>query len=263
MRALLIGECKPENIFQLVDPTEFLEVEFEAEVVRAMTCLFPQYACGVFAGSFVRDLERHSADLALIHKSLSHWFVVEVELASHSLEGHVIPQVRCFLYGEPELSCVTSLCRAFPELSREQALSVLRHVPRSVAVISNVYDHIWHPALRTLGVQMMSLSVFRNEKGCSAYEVEGQLLAVSESLGFGQFSAIDNSIRLPKSCGLRLGSLRVEDEYGVPGIWTVREDGPNVWITKDRGPAQIGNGDRIQVIRTMDGRVCFRLSKDS
>lgn len=260
MRSLLIGECKFDNVYQLVDPSEFLEIDFEAEVIKALTCLFPQYACGIFAGSFVRDLERHSADLALIHRTLSHWFVVEVELASHSLEHHVIPQVRSFLYGEPEASCVISLCRAFPEMSREQALSILRHVPRSVAVISNVFDPMWHPALCALGVQMLSLSVFRNHEGRIAYEMDGQLTVVSESLGFARFSAVDNAIRLPRSCGLSLGPLRVEDEYGAVGLWTVREDGANVWITKDRGRALIDNGEQVQVLRTLEGRVCFRLS---
>ena len=113
MRKLLTGECHPDNIFQLVDPTTYVEGDFEAEVVKALSCLMPEYRCGVFAGAFVLEGERRVADLALVHKSLSHWFVVEVELAGHSLEHHVLPQVRCFRYGDPEHSCVTSLVRAF------------------------------------------------------------------------------------------------------------------------------------------------------
>ena len=45
-------------------------------------------------------------DLALVANDLSHWFVVEVELLSHSLDGHVLPQMRCLKYGEPQLGCV-------------------------------------------------------------------------------------------------------------------------------------------------------------
>src|ERR1700723_1024466 len=91
-------ECRKENVFRQLGPTAFSEIEFEAEVVRALTCLLPNYFCGVFAGSFLLDDERRSADLALIHKTLSHWFVVEVELASHSLSAHVLPQVRCLRF---------------------------------------------------------------------------------------------------------------------------------------------------------------------
>ena len=106
---VMTGDCIEDNIFQILDPTAFLEIDFEAEVVKALTCLFPDYWCGVFAGTFLLEGERRSADLALIHKSLSHWFVVEVELAGHSLDQHVLPQVRCFRYGEPDQTCASSL----------------------------------------------------------------------------------------------------------------------------------------------------------
>jgi len=258
MRTLLTGECKPENIFQLVDPTEFLEVDFEAEVVKALTCLFPNYFCGVFAGEFVLDGERKSADLAMIHKSLSHWFVLEVELASHSLEHHVIPQVRCFRYGEPDSTCITSLCRGFVGIDRSNAELLLTHVPRGVAVISNVYDPVWHPALRTIDVQFLTVSVFRDYQGRTAHEVQGRLIVLRENLGFGQFSVVDNSLRFPKSCGLALGTLQIEDQFGSAGLWTARAAGDNVWLTKDAGPALLPNGAFVQVIRSIDGRICLR-----
>lgn len=261
MRTLVTGECKPENIFQLIDPTEFVEVDFEAEVIKALTCLLPYYFCGAFAGSFVLDGDRKSADLALIHKSLSHWFVVEVELASHSLEHHVIPQVRCFRFGEPETSCVTSLCRGFQGITRDQAERLLVHVPRGVAVVSNTYDHVWHPALRALDVQFLTVSVFRDHQGRTAHEVQGQLTVLRESLGFARFSAIDNALRLPKSCGLAAGTIHIEDDFGASGLWTAREDGMSIWITKERGPALIHNGAYVQVIRTIDGRICLRTSR--
>lgn len=262
MRTLLTGECKPENIFRLMDSTELLEVDFEAEVVKALTCLLPDYFCGVFAGNFVLDGDRKSADLALIHKSLSHWFVIEVELASHSLQHHVIPQVRCFRFGEPDSSCVTSLCRGFPGITRDQAERLLKHVPRCVAVVSNIYDHMWHPALRALDVQFLTVSIFKDYQGRSAHEVQGQLTVLRESLGFAQFSARDNSLRLPKSSGLALGSVRIEDQFGSAGLWTAREENGNIWITKDRGFALIQNGDFVQIIKTVDGRICLRLRVD-
>jgi hypothetical protein len=259
MRTLVTGECKPDNIFHLVDPTETSEIDFEAEVVKALTCLLPKYFCGVFAGNFLLEGERKSADLALIHKSLSHWFVVEVELASHSLEHHVIPQVRCFRFGEPESSCVTSLCRGFHGITKDQAERLLVHVPRCVAVVSNIYDPVWHPALRALDVQFLTVSIFKDFMGRTAHEVHGQLTVVRESLGFAQFSAVDNSLRLPKSSGLGLGALRVEDQFGSAGVWTSREEGGNIWLTKDRGSALIQNGAYVQIVKTIDGRICLRI----
>jgi hypothetical protein len=260
MKKLLTGECHPDNIFHLVDPTQFVEVDFEVEVVKALTCLQPNYLCGVFAGTFVLEGERRTADLALIHKSLSHWFVVEVELAGHSLEHHVLPQVRCFRYGDPESSCVASLVRAFSELKPAQAESLLRYVPRCVAVVGNLPDPAWTTALCAVDVQHLTVSVYRDRNGRSAHEVEGRLTVRAESLGFGRYSAIDNCVRIPKGCGLPVGNIQIVDQFGNLADWTVREDEGVLWICKDRGPALIQHNSYVQIIRSIEGRISIRPS---
>lgn len=261
MKKLLSGDCKEENVFYLVDPTGFLEIDFEAEVVKALVCLFPEYWCGVFAGSFLLEGERKSADLAMIHKTLSHWFVVEVELAGHSFEHHVLPQVRCFRYGEPEPSCASSLERAFSDIGPSQAAALLRHVPRFVAVVGNVPNPEWTTALRALDVQYLTVSLYRDRSGRTVHEVEGGLVAKTESLGFAQFSAIDNCLRIHRHCGLSTGALQVVDQFGNVASWTVREDGGIFWISKDKGPALLVHESYVQLLRTSDGRVALRESQ--
>lgn len=260
MKKLLAGECTEDNVFRLLDPTAFLEIDFEAEVVKALTCLFPDFWCGVFAGTFVLEGERRTADLALIHKSLSHWFVVEVELAGHSLDQHVLPQVRCFRYGEPDRTCVSSLLAAFPDITREQAKSLLEYIPRYVAVVGNIPSFEWTTALRAVDVQHLTVSVYRDRNGRSAHEVEGQLLARTESLGFARFSAIDNCLRINRGCGLLPGSVQIVDQFGTPALWVVRESSGALWISKERGPALLDHGSYVQIIRTFDGRISLRPS---
>lgn len=260
MKMLLTGECHADNVFQLLDPTHFLEGDFEAEVVKALTCLMPEYLCGIFAGTFVLEGERRVADLALIHKSLSHWFVVEVELAGHSLEHHVLPQVRCFRYGDPETSCVTSLVRGFSDLSREQATSLLTYIPRFVAVVGNLPDPIWTTKLSALDVQHLTVSVYRDRNGRFAHEVEGGLSVRAESLGFARFSAVDNCLRIPRGCGVPIGNIQIVDQFGNPAGWTVREEIGVLWIRKDLGPALIPHDTLVQIIRSFDGRISIRPS---
>lgn len=260
MKKLLAGECNEDNIFQLMDPTAFLEVAFEAEVVKALTCLFPDYWCGVFAGTFLLEGQRRSSDLALIHKRLSHWFVVEVELAGHSLDQHILPQVRCFRYGEPDQTCASSLLAAFSSLSREQANALLVYVPRYVAVVGNMPDPEWTTAFRALDVQYLTVSVYRDRNGRLAHEVEGRLVASTESLGFARFSAIDNCLRINRGCGLPAGTVQIIDQFGNPSLWTVREASGVLWISKDRGPTLLEHEGYVQIIRTFDGRISLRPS---
>lgn len=260
MKRLLTGECNEDNIFQLVDPTMFVEIDFEAEVVKALTCLFPDYWCGVFAGAFILEGERRIADLALIHKSLSHWFVVEVELAGHSLDGHVLPQVRCFRYGEADQTCASSLLAAFSFLGREQANALLAYIPRYVAVVGNMPDPEWTTALRALDVQYLTVSVYRDRNGRFAHEVEGRLVARTESLGFARFSAINNCLRINRGCGLPSGAVQIIDQFGNPALWTIREASGVLWISKDKGPALLEHEGYVQIIRTFDGRISLRPS---
>jgi hypothetical protein len=260
MKRLAIGECNDDDIFNLVDPTSFVEVSFEAEVVKAFTCLEPDYWCGVFAGAFTLEGERRTADLALIHKSFSHWFVVEVELAGHSLEHHVLPQVRCFRYGEADQSCVTALIHAFPQITREAATQILLYLPRFVAVVGNLPDSQWSTALLGLGAQYLTVSIYRNRIGNFLHEVEGRLTATAESLGFARYSAIDNCLRISKGSGLPVGKVQIVDQFGNPAIWTIREESGVLWLSKDRGPALLNHESFIQLIRTSDGVITLRPS---
>lgn len=260
MKMLVVGDCTDKNVYRLVDPSQFVEVDFEAEVVRAFTCLLPEYMCGVFAGGFVLEGERRLADLALVHKSFSHWFIVEVEMAGHSLEHHVLPQVRCFRYGIAETSCVTSLMRGFKGITRDQAEGLLKYVPHSVAVVSNRADATWTATLGALDAQHLTLSVYRNSEGQAVHELEGRLTYRVESLGFAQFSAVDNSLRLARSWGLAEGTVRIVDQFGNPGEWTVRRESEAIWVSKAKGPALIPHNEYVQIVRSSDGDLSIRLS---
>jgi len=174
--------------------------------------------------------------------------------------GHVLPQVRCFRYGEPEDSCVTSLTRAFSTITREQAATILHYIPRYVAVISNLPDPEWTKSLRALDVQHLIVSIYRDRNGRSAHEIEGRLVARTECLGFAQFSAIDNCLRIGKICGLPTGNIQIIDQFGNLASWTVRDDSGALWISKDRGSALLEHNSYVQIIRAFDGRIWIKPS---
>lgn len=255
MKRLVAGACAPRNVFDLVDPTSYSEAEFEVEVAKAISCLFAEYHCGVFSGSFILEEERRVADLALIHRSFSHWFVVEVELAGHSWEHHVMPQLRCFRYGDPETSCITSLMRAFPQISRDRAEYILKFVPRYVAVVANMQATSWLPGLAALEVQHLIASVYKSPDGRVAYEIQGKLVARKEDLGFACFSAQDNCLRMPDKGSIQPGIVMVKDQFGSIAEWRVRAEEGKLWLSKAVGQALIPNGAYVQVIRSWTGEI--------
>jgi len=260
VRKLLVGECAEHNQYSLVDPSEPPEAEFEWHVVKALTCLFPQYDCITFGGAFSYEDEVKRPDLALIAKDFSHWFVVEVEIASHSLEGHVLPQIRALRFGEPTDSCISSLASQL-NIGRRQAATLVSVVPYGVVVAANAFQSSWDLALKALDTQFLILTIFRSRSGVTAYQLDGQLAVVKESIGFGTYSAVDRAIRFPTTPKLPIGELQIEDVDGAIGLWFGTSNGQLTWLSKKRGLPQLAEGTQVQLIRSYDGSLLLRMPK--
>jgi hypothetical protein len=240
MKLFIGGKCSNDAAFDLVDPSGFSEGEFEAHAVKALVCAFPDYRVIPFRADFSFDGQIKRSDLALVHQSLSHWFVVEVELVSHSLMGHVVPQIRCFRYGEPFSFCADLLVEAIPGLEYNQAVSFLQFIPRSVLVVVNRHSAEWSSCFRGLDVQMITVTVYQRKDGTIAHEIDGSLTVAKENLGFFRYSASDRSIRIPSTVPLELeGQIRVEDPWchrgmgriSVRGWAMVDETGGRPWLS--------------------------------
>lgn len=260
MRIFIGGNCTSETIFDLLDPSAFSEVEFETQAIEALVCAYPEYYCIAFRADFSFENQVRRSDLALVHRTFSHWFVVEVELVSHSLMGHVVPQVRCFRYGDPLSSCAGLLCDAIPEIDYSRALAFLQFIPRSVVVVANRYSREWASCFRGLDVQMITLSVYRRHDGQIAHEIDGTLLVAKENLGFFRYSAIDRSLRLPLSLTDIVDRVEIEDPFGVTGSWLVSRTEEAVWLTKEMGDPGFPDNEMLQVLRTDKGTLKLSLT---
>ena len=115
---------RTNNLFEIWDADAARETEFELIVAKALMCIYPAYHCFPFGGTFKLEDNISRPDIALVAKDMSHWFVIEVELVSHSLDGHVLPQIRTFRYGEPQPDCISVLSREL-SMDREPDQDVL------------------------------------------------------------------------------------------------------------------------------------------
>lgn len=260
MKIFIGGDCASETIFNLLDPSAFSEAEFEAHTVKALACAYPEYHCIAFRADFSFENQVRRSDLALVHKSFSHWFIVEVELLSHSLMGHVVPQLRCFRYGDPLSSSANLLCDAIPQMDYSRAVSFLQFVPRSVLVVVNRASTEWRSCFRGLDVQMLTLSVYRRGDGQIAHELDGGLLVVKENLGFFRYSAIDRSLRLPLTFADLEERIQIEDPFGVMGSWIVSRTEEAVWLTKEMGDPGLPHNELLQILRTANGSLKLSLT---
>jgi len=262
MSTILVGECANENLFEIWDADGALETEFELIVAKALMCIYPQYYCFPFGGTFRLEDNISRPDVALVAKDMSHWFVVEVELISHSLEEHVLPQVRTFRYGAPQNDCISVLARELA-MNRDRIETFMATVPRTVAVIANKRHRDWEIALRSLEIQLLTVAVFDSPAGIRAVEVDGKLIAQQEHLGFGLYNATDRSLRFHHGVRVPNGEIMVDDFTGAGSVWIVARDGSHAWITKSQGTPDLIHGSFVQLVQVFGGRFSIKRAPGS
>ena len=96
--------------YEAIDGRSWYERDFESVVEAHAHALFP--SCHVIPFKIAVESEhgRKVPDLALVDTAYREWSVVEIEMAHHSLRGHVIPQVEVFAqgaYGEEHVQHLT------------------------------------------------------------------------------------------------------------------------------------------------------------
>jgi hypothetical protein len=246
------------ELFVAKDPDGFLEVEFEALVLRALAGIYRDYRCIVFGGSFQWESVIKRPDLALVARDFSHWFVLEVELLTHSLEKHVLPQLRTLRYGEPCIECIGILARELG-IDRGQAETLLRRVPYGVAVIANGVDPIWDTSLKAIRTQLLTLHVYADKYGAEAFELSGALSIMRRSLAFGMYYANSGLIKLPRDTQIATGEIQIEDENGAISSWFAIKDDRNIWIEKSKGKPNIPDAHYVQLLQTIDNRIVIRI----
>lgn len=257
VKQLIFSKCSPERLFAQVDPTQPSEKEFEEVVLATLNCLYPNYVCYQFSGTF-RYLERGwRPDIAMISKDFGHWFVIEVELVSHSLASHVLPQVTAFKLGEYEPDCISQLVNRTGQ-SEATVRSFLGTSPRHVAVIANKYLPEWEISLKALQIQMATVALYENTNGEQAYEMSGSLIPQEEHLGVGRYSAIDRSIIATSKIRIATGRRWILDLDGHEAEWTVQDQNERLWITKRKGVPNIIDGSSLQIMRTSNGSLRLR-----
>lgn len=218
-------------------------------VLGTLSCLYPNYKCCQFSGTFTYDGRGWRPDIAVIAKDLSHWFVVEVELATHSLNSHVLPQVTAFKLGNYESDCITQLVKRTG--STESVIrGFLQTGPRHVAVIANKYSEEWDISLRAHQIQLATVELFSNINGEHAYQMNGGLVPQEKHLGVGKYSATDRSIVATSKIRIGAGSRWIVDLDGHEAEWKVKEQNGRLWITKKRGVPMIPDGVHLQILQT-------------
>lgn len=165
--------------FEELSSTSYYEAQFEQIVIDQARFLYPEYHVVPFKVSVVSDDDAAKPDLALIDKYYRFWWVVEVEMAHHSFEQHVIPQVRTLsraYYRDAEAAHLCSKCSL---LDLDQCKDMMKGKQPRVLVILNAPKPDWIKPLNDFNAIVAVLQIFRSEKNVQIYRVNGEHPAMS------------------------------------------------------------------------------------
>jgi hypothetical protein len=162
--------------FYLLSDNALFEAEFENLVVQHAELLRSDAIVVPFKEIVEADgLPSRKPDLALIDRSYRFWWVIEVELIGHALDGHVLPQVQTFVEGRYGVRHASALLRASEELNEERLRAMMMGEQPRVVVISNRHDPQWDRSISNAGASLAVLKVFRSGQNRDIFVVDGNL----------------------------------------------------------------------------------------
>ena len=230
------------------------EANYEQTILHHAPQLFPDFVCVPFKALIQSEYGNGKADLALIDREYRSWYVVEVELDSHSLGGHVEEQVQKFAAGTYTRRHAEALCRGSSKLDLDRASDMmLGHQPKVLVLVTG-FKPSWAPRLAQYGGYVGVIEVFRDDLDNVVLRVNGdQPIALdSELLSECVVDTWANKVLKLNSPASFQGFTEVDLLVeGTSTRWTIVRVSTDVWLVPaERAPATMTAGSHYQIRRT-------------
>ena len=256
MRLLLNGEW-----FDAVSSEGQYEAEFEELILSRASSLFPDYHVVPFKISVESEDGRKTPDLALIERSYRYWWVVEVEMAHHSLRGHVIPQVEVFArgrYGQEHCDYMVGKCSGLDQNALADMIKGSQ--PRVLVVVNRAVPN-WIEPIHSLDGLVAIAEIFRSGRNQHILRINGDYPSVSDEslvsscrLDSGMLGLLQ--IDSPASLGIASGEQASIELDGGITFWTRLDISDKVWlIPTGRNP--LSANQSYLILRNSEGRLSF------
>jgi hypothetical protein len=159
--------------------TSLYETEMENILFQQASHLFSSFFLIRFKKTLFSEDGSAKADFILIDKLYRKWWIIEVEMSDHSLEGHIMPQVRVLsrsVFGEEEIKY---LLEKKPELHERELGHLVKNTPPKVLVIVNQPMPDWVSPLKIIDSDVMYVEIFRSDSNKHVFRIEGEIPSIS------------------------------------------------------------------------------------
>ena len=245
--------------FDPVQADSIYESDLEDLIIAQASELYPNYWVMKYKRVINSEYGTAIPDLAFIEKSYRSWYLCEVELGSHDLLSHVIPQVSVFCNARVGAAEASYIAQRNDTLDGGRLGDMMRGVPPGVLILVNTFDPSWQKAISQWGALVGFIEVYRDPAQRMIMRINGDDLGMPDELVSEciRDKMLPNALRV--SAPAPVGELANPDlELWYEGgrtLWNVLRSGGSCWLLpKERCP--LGPKDQRFVInREADGRL--------
>ncbi len=160
--------------FEEISPASIYEDDFERLVTQHAGSLYPQFVAVPFKTQVESESGPAKPDMALVSLAYDEWWVVEVELAHHSLNGHVLPQVRRLATATYGMLEAKFLCGRTTALDINRVEQMMKGRQPRVLVIVNAPCPEWVTPLSRWDSCVAIVQIYMSERNQVVLRVNGE-----------------------------------------------------------------------------------------
>lgn len=169
MPKILVGD----DWYDAVSPASLYEDDFEKIIFHRVPILYPGFIAVWFKKVVQSDTDSAMPDLALIDAMYRNWWVVEIEMANHPFETHVLRQVETLSNAKYSEDEANYLMGQNNRLDRERLLDMMKGVQPRVSVVVNGITPSWVAPLSKHNAILQVVEIFRSERNQHIFRVNG------------------------------------------------------------------------------------------
>lgn len=249
--------------FYQLSPSSIPEAQFESLLVQNVEMLRTSCWLVPFKKTVYSRDGSARADLAIIDFDYREWFVVEVELSTHDLYDHVLPQVRTLRDGHYGLDHADYIVDRLPVLDAVRTRQLIRGSSPRIAVIADRSKRMWADVLKGADIDLITLEIYKSDLNKYIFAIDGGLpLRAADLISYCSFSSmlprqimIETPGGLPIQAGERIRILL----DGQIVEW-IRMDAGDRCYLRTRGSVDLRQGVKYALLMQSDQTLVLKPS---
>lgn len=251
-----------EEWFDAVSSEGQYESDFESMILSRAMSLFPQFHTVPFRIPVESEEGRKIPDMALIDRNYRYWWVVEVEMAHHSLHSHVLPQVEVFARGRYGEEHANHLANKRDDLNRASLQDMIMGAQPRVLVVVNRSVPNWIEPIHRLDGLVTVVETFRSGRNQHILRVNGDY-PEGEDGNIASLCRLDNvlpnllQVDSPATLGVSTGEQIAIAFNGGLTNWSRLDTSNRVWLVPSGRNPLVANQEYL-ILRDSDDRLILR-----